>query len=148
MNEMTWFRSHVERCLQDAWELPGVATDGDGDYPFRHGSAACFVSTAQGVTPTFVRVWALAVVGVKRSAKLLIELNEINERALTARVYWAEGSVTVEQTMLAPAVDTESLGQACAAVGTLADNLGLLVASSFGGRTLYDPSEQLDEAAS
>jgi hypothetical protein len=147
MNENDWFRSHVERCLQDAWDVAGVLRDGDGDYPFRHGTAAGFVSPIQQDRPSFLRVWALAVVGVKRSLKLLTELNEINERALTAHVYWADCSIIVEQTLSAEAVSAESLAQACAAVGTMADDFGLLVASAFGGHTVYDPIGLLDDAA-
>ena len=36
-------RSHVERCLQDIWQVCRVAVDDDGDYPFRAGVAACWV---------------------------------------------------------------------------------------------------------
>ena len=147
MNEIDWFRSHVERCLQDGWEAPRVVQDGDGDYPFRFGTAACFVSITVGEVPTFVRVWAMAALEVKKSAKLLAELNEINARTLTARIHWADGSVVVEQMLIAEAVSTESLDQACHAVGTLADHCGSLIAAGFAGRTPYDAVEELDEAA-
>ena len=147
MNETDWFRSHVERCLQDGWEVPGVVQDGDGDYPFRFGTAACYVSITVGEVPTFARVWAMAVVGVKKSAKLLAELNDINARSLTARIYWANGSVVVEQMLIAEAVSVGSLDQACQAVGSMADNYGVLLAAGFAGHTPFDAVDELDEAA-
>ena len=116
----------MERCLQDGWKVPGVVQDGDGDYPFRFGTAACYVSITVGEVPTFARVWAMAAVKVKKSAKLLAELNEINARTLTARIYWANGSVVVEQ---------------------MADNYGGLIAAGFAGHTPFDAVDELDEAA-
>jgi Putative bacterial sensory transduction regulator len=147
MDETDWFRSHVERCLQDAWGEARVVADGDGNYPFRYGPAACFVGITFGEVPTFARVWALAVVDVKKSAKLLGELNEINARTLTARAYWADGSIVVEQMLIAEAVSVESLEQACEAVRAVADNVGVLIAGAFDGRTPFDASVVLDEAA-
>jgi hypothetical protein len=148
MNETYWFRSHVERCLQDVWEVPRVVQDRDGDYPFRFGTAACFVGITVGEVPTFARVWAIAVADVKKSAKLLAELNEINARTLTARIYWSDGLVVVEQMLIAEAVSAESLDQACQAVGGVADNNGVLIAAAFAGQTPFDAAEEMDEAES
>jgi hypothetical protein len=61
-------RSHVERCLQDIWDVCRVQHDHDGDYPFNSGTAACFVSVVKG-DPIMVRVWALAVIGIERSER-------------------------------------------------------------------------------
>ena len=147
MNETDWFRSHVERCLQDGCQVPQVIKDEDGDYAFRYGSAACFVSITEDEVPTFVRVVALAVSNVKRSARLMVELNDINARMLTGRIYWAGGSILVEEMLIAEAVSADSLDHACTTVGMLADRYGLLLAGGFDGRTPYDAEDELDDAA-
>src|ERR1700712_2106122 len=76
-------RSHVERCLQDIWQVCQLAVDEDGDYPFRAGVASCWVRVDSQV-PVLVRVFGHAVLDVRRSAGLLRELNEVNCRARTA----------------------------------------------------------------
>jgi hypothetical protein len=84
--------------------------DEDGDYFFRAGLAACYV-TAEGGDPVMVRVFAIAATGVKRSARLLAEVNEINARGRSAWVTWAHGQVVVSQAMTAVSVTAESLGR-------------------------------------
>lgn len=39
----TWIRSHVRACLMDIWKSCQIASDDDGDFPFRFKSAACYV---------------------------------------------------------------------------------------------------------
>ncbi len=141
MGEAAWVRSHVERCLQDEWEECRVVRDGDGDYPFRHGSAACYVRVEE-TSPVLVRVFAHAVVDVRRTARLLAELNDLNASARSAHVYWAGGLVVVEHALHAAAVDRETLGHACVAVGTVAADIGTLLAGVFGGHTPFAASEE------
>jgi hypothetical protein len=143
MNEIVWLRSHVERCLEDHWEMHPVTADADGDYPFRWGTAHCFVSIVTG-DPHFIRVWAFAARVPKRSLKLLAELNEINQRALTAHVYWSGTTVVVEQTMHADGLTTETLGQASLAVGGVADDIGTLLAVMFDGETPHPALDSED----
>ncbi len=145
---MTWLRSHVERCLQDLWDRRDIGADGDGDYPFRWGSAACFVRVEPG-DPPLVRVWAQAAVGVKRSAKLLAELNDVNQRTRTAHAFYADHLVVVEQPVHAGAVDRVTLQQACESVGTVADDIGTMIAAVHGGHTPFPHEDAtLDEQAS
>ena len=80
-------RSHVERCLQDIWQVCRVPFDEEGDYPFRAGAAACWVRVDDHI-PVLVRVFGHAVVDVKRSAGLLRELNDLNSRARTTSTAW------------------------------------------------------------
>jgi len=144
MNEISWLRSHVERGLEDHWGLHPLTVDGDGDYPFRCGTAMGFVSILDG-DPPVIRVWALAAHLPKRSLKLLSELNDINQHARTAHVYWNGHAVVVEQAILADAITTETLGQACLAVGAVADDIGILLAAMFGGTTPFPAMETEDE---
>ena len=109
--------------------------DSEGDYPFRWGTAQCYVSLDD--TAEYVRVWAFAAQIPKGSLKLLLEINVINERARTARVYWSGGWLVTEQSVPVDAVSVEVLGQACTAVGVLADDIGVLLAAMFGGETPF-----------
>lgn len=148
MNEIIWLRSHVERCLEDHWGVHPLVVDGDGDYPFRWGTARCYVSIVVG-DPHLIRVWAFAARVPRRSLKLLSELNEINQRAMTAHVYWTGNSVIAEQTIHADSLTKETLGQACLAVGETADDIGMLLAAMFGGETPFaamDTEDQEEEA--
>jgi hypothetical protein len=150
MNEIVWLGSHVERCLEEYWGIDTPTVDSDGDYPFQWGTAHCFVSIVTGDAQLFIRVWAFAARVPKRSKKLLTELNEINQRALTAHVYWNGATVIVEQTMHADGLTTETLRQACLAVGGVADDIGTLLAVMFDGETPHpalDSEDQEEEVA-
>lgn len=148
MDEITWLRSHVERCLEDHWEDFPLAVDSDGDYPFRSGTAQCFVSIVNG-DPHFIRVWAFVARVPRRSLKLLSELNEINQRATTVRVYWYRDTVIAEQVLHVGGLNPATLGQACDAVGAAADALGVLLVAMFGGETPHpalDTEDQEEES--
>ena len=84
--QVTWLRAYVEKCLRQAWEDRPVCMDEDGDFFFRCNTAACWVRVEEDAS--LVRVFAHAATGVKRSARLLAELNELNQRARAAKVYW------------------------------------------------------------
>ena len=134
MGEMKLVRSHVERCLQEVWDVCRVKTDPDGDYPFSHGTAACFVRIERG-DPILVRVFAYAVVGVNRSAKLLTELNDIAGRCRTVSLIWSDDAVIVSQVMHLKGLKRSTLAQACDAVGSVADDIGTMIAAVYGGST-------------
>ena len=133
--ELQWLMAYVVQCLQDIWDVRRVHIDDDGDVPFRSGTAACWVSVIDA-DPLFVRVWAYAVTGIKPTAPVLRELNEINRRSRTATAYWADAAVVVEQTLHADGVDRTTLLHACEAVSTVANGLGVM-AAVYGGATPF-----------
>lgn len=139
MEVLNWFRAHVEQILGVAWEVCRVEPDGDGDYPFRHGTAAGFVRIEAG-PPLGVRVAAQAATDVRRTAKLLTELNELNAHARSVSTYWFDGAVYVDRWIEAAGVTADTLPAVCAEVGTAADGIGALVAAMFDGRTPLAPS--------
>lgn len=141
MGDTRMLRSHVERCLQDIWDQHHLVMDDDGDYPYRWGTAACWVRIESGGTD-MVRVFAHAASDVKRSLRLLAELNELNASARSAQVYWVNGSVLVSHGLHAAAVDREPLGHACTSVGVVADDIGGMVAAVFGGSTPFPLVEE------
>src|SRR3954469_22282044 len=99
MTDILWVRSHVERLLQDEWSVCRVVQDDDGDYHFRHGTAAGWVSILETGDVPFVRVFAFAADGIKPTAALFGELNEIQLRCDTTAVMWSGGRVLVSQTL-------------------------------------------------
>jgi hypothetical protein len=133
-------RSHVERCLQDIWQVCRVSVDDDGDYPFRAGVAACWVRV-DSQAPVLVRVFGHAVVGVKRSAGLLRELNDVNSRARTTSAVWDDGVVRVSTMVHPEALGRGSLRHALDAVATVSNDLGPMLASVYGGSTPFQPEE-------
>lgn len=137
MAEDVWFRSHVERLLQEIWERHELLVDDDGDYPFQVGTAAAWVKVEVG-SPMAVRVFAHAALGVKRTAKLLTELNCVTARSRFGAVYWSCGVVVCEYALPAEAVDHESLQGICALVAGQASDLGPMLAAVFGGETPFD----------
>ena len=147
MSEVMWIRSHVERLLQDEWNVGRVTVDEDGDYPFRTGTAACWVRVLDS-NPVMVRVFAHAAFGVRPTLKLMIELNDIQNRTLSATVSLRDGVVMVSQTISPVGLTRPVLCQAVHAVGGVADDIGLLLASMFNGSTPYPAEEpQAEDAA-
>jgi hypothetical protein len=136
VNVSVFVRSHVERCLADMLGACRVPADQDGDYFFRSGSAACYVRV-EDQDPVIVRVFAIAATGVSRSAKLLVEINEVNTRSRSAWVTWAAGQVVVSQAPTAESVTVQTLDQACGAVVRVANEIGAVIAAMFGGATPF-----------
>ena len=144
MNEETWFRSHVERCLQDVWERP-VEQDEDGDYLFYTHTGVGYVEIGAG-EPTLVIVKVFAAFDVPYSAKLLKEINEINCQLRAGRVQWGSGHVMVVRTVVDEAVSRASLAHASDAAVTAADKIGPMIAAVFGGSVPFE-SVSDDEVA-
>ncbi len=136
-------RSHVERCLQDIWDEPELITDQDGDYPFRSGSAACWVSLFDSPEPG-VRVFAHAALGLHPSAKLTREVNDLNDKAMWVKVTQHGGLVLVSAVLHWSAVDRIGLELAVRQVGAVADDIGVLLAGVYGGHTPY-PADELGQ---
>ncbi len=141
MTELLWIRSHVERLLQEEWGACRVVPDDDGDYAYRQGTAACWVSVMD-TEPIMVRVFAHAATGVKASLKLLSELNAIQWRALSASISLRGGAVVVEQTISPIGLTQPVLAQALQAVGGVADDIGVLLAGMFNGSTPYPATDR------
>jgi hypothetical protein len=136
MSELMWIRSHVELLLQREWDVCRVLADDDGDFPYRHGTAACYVSVLDLDQP-MVRVFAHSAYGLKPTLKVLRELNEIQGRALSARIELRSDVVVVSQTISPVGLTQPVLAQAMDAVNTVADDIGTLLAVMFDGATPF-----------
>jgi hypothetical protein len=136
MSEQAWIRSHVELLLQREWNVCRVLADEDGDFPFRHGTAACYVTVLDTDLP-MVRVLAHAAYGVRPTLKVLRELNEIQSRSRSTRVELRRDVVVVSQTISPVGLTQPVLAQAINAVSSVADDIGTLVAVMFDGATPF-----------
>jgi hypothetical protein len=148
MSETMWIKSHVELLLQREWDLCRVTIDADGDFPFRAETAACWVSVSDGELP-MVHVFAHAACGLKPTAKVLRELNDIQNRAFSARVSLSDGCVLVSQVLSPIGISQPVLAQALQAVAGVAQDIGPLLAAMFDGCTPFpvEVSESEDEDA-
>jgi hypothetical protein len=140
MGKQKMARSHVERKLQDVWDVCRVTADPDGDYPFRNGTAMGFVQLDLG-KPAMVRIWAVAVAQTPKTAKLIYELNDMNVRSRSAWATWSNGRVVVEQTIPLHNLTRKALRQALEAVGSIASDIGPMIAAVYGGETPFEPDE-------
>jgi hypothetical protein len=126
-------RSHVERCLQDIWEVQRPEPDRDGDYPFQTKSCVGWLRI-EPQRPLLVRVFAHAAYDVKRSAALLQEINALNARSRLATVCWSDGVVSVHSALPAEVIDRATLALLLDTVRCVADDIGELTAAVFGGQ--------------
>jgi hypothetical protein len=127
-------RSHVERCLQDIWEVRIPEVDEEGDYPFKTKVCVGWVRV-EPMPPVMVRVFAHAAYEVKPSAALYKEINTLNARSRLATVSWSSGVVSVHAALPAEPLDRPSLRLALDMVSSVADDIGELTAAVFGGHS-------------
>jgi hypothetical protein len=142
--QIEWLTAYVEKCMTEAW----------GDTVGRHEDVVTFgCGTAAGIVqvedcePVIVRVMAKAVLGVRASAKLLREINELNAVSRVANVWWNDGDVIVECSVFAGSVDADSLATACTHVATVANDIGVGFAAMFDGSTPLPPFHNDSEDA-
>ena len=142
MGELVWIRSHVERCLQQLWGHE-PEPDEEGDIAFRFGCAEGWVMVVAG-SPPLVHVYAHVLEGVKRTAKLLVELNDA-QRTVGPALFWSDDTVIAHEVLSPHGLTAESLGLALADVGELADHLGPLLAAVHGGTTPHPARASIAE---
>jgi hypothetical protein len=144
MNNPVFVRSHVERCLEDAWDVHRAQADADGDYRFRSQRSACYVQVAPDGRD--VRVVGIAAYGVRPTAKLLKELNELNTACRAGHVVLVGNHVNVMQTLPAAGCTPDTMKQTCDGVSKVADDVGIMIAAMFGGATPFSSDEEAGES--
>src|ERR1700710_1657720 len=133
-------RSHLERCLQDVWDVNRLEQDPDGDYPFRDKTCVGWVRV-EPERPALVRVFVHAAYQVKRSAALLAEINTLNGRSRLATVSWSDGVVSVSCASPGESLDRMGLRLALDSVTRVAEDISELIATVFGGHLPARPRE-------
>lgn len=145
MGRIDRIRPYVEKLLSEGFGIPDLAPDDDGDYPFRFRSAGYYVRLFNEKAPT-IQLFSIVVRDIKRSPKLLAALNDVNAGAAFARVYWLDQRVVVATELVAETLDAEELGNACTAVGSLADAIGKGIVAEFGGKLLFEEDPEAPPA--
>jgi hypothetical protein len=84
----------------------------------------------------------MAATGIKPTAAVLREVNELNQQATLAKVVLAGDRVWVEVRLPADQVSPRSLRRACQQVCTIADDIGSLFAGVYGGSTPFPVDAQ------
>jgi hypothetical protein len=127
-----WFRAFVERSLQEVWEEPEIVQDDDGDYAFGDDSRRAYVSV-EPAPLAGVCVWSYAAHGVKGSASVLREVNDLNMGSRLCKVVWCQGLIRVELRLPADQVSAASLARACGHVQGCKSDIGQMFAVVHGG---------------
>ena len=135
---LSMLRSHVEMNLREIWsEEAELVVDGDGDYPFRHETAMCWVSVRMSENHPYVQVFAQAATGLEPRRKLLREINQLNAHVCHARIFLAGTILIVAVDLGWPSVDVASLNGAIQVVGGVAADIGPGIAAMFDGSTPF-----------
>jgi hypothetical protein len=132
-------QSHVKELVRQGTGLVEVLEDSDGDLPFRSGRAMYFISTRSDGRQ--LKVWSRAVEGVKPTVAVLREVNAANLALEVARVVVRGDDLYVEGVLPVETTTAEDLGRLCREVGTVADELGSLVAAVHGGSTWFSDDD-------
>lgn len=127
-------RSHVKECLREGFELAQLIVDEDGDVPFTKGTAVYFVSVRSDGKK--VKVWATAVSGVKPIAAVLREVNEINTGLQHSRAFVTKDRLVIEGVLPVDGLTPEDLRDLCVEVGNVADEVGQLISTVYGGEVM------------
>jgi hypothetical protein len=128
--------SHVQRMLREGMELEKVEQDGDGDYPFRHGTAMYYLTVLRG--GRLLKIWSHAAYGVKPTKAVLREVNSTNELLMHCRTYmWGE-TLVVEAFVPIESLIPGYLAAVCHELGCTADRVGQLLAAVHGGHVAFD----------
>lgn len=138
MSVQMWARSHVERLLQEEWQTCKLVQDPDGDYPWRGRTAHCWVGIQKSDNEPLVIVNAHAATKVKKSYKLLNELNEIQCKT-PAVIHWCRGVVWVTATTSSVGLTRSVLSDLMRHVEGIADDIGPMIAAVYGGSTPHEP---------
>jgi hypothetical protein len=127
--------SHVQRMLREAFELDELEQDGDGDYPFRHGTAMYYLTVLRG--GHLVKVWSYAVSGLRPTAPVLREVNDLNARLLHSRAFLCGGHLQLEAFLPIESLVPGYLAAVCLELGRAADEVGQLLAAVHGGQVCF-----------
>jgi hypothetical protein len=137
LDEVQRLRAAIETSMEELG-APPLSTDEHGNHLFRYGCAGgTVVAVAEGEYSTLpeIRVDLIAARGLRSSRALLDELNSINQTPTGATVFFRDGEVHVATTLLPGRCTSVEIGSAMAFVGSLARDIGPMLAAVYGGET-------------
>lgn len=130
--------AYVERLLEEFSGNDALTKDEQGGYAFRHGSSGYTVRVVGNDDRPAVRVWSVALHEVEQTPELLGTLNDINQRLLHARVYWAEKAVVFEDAVAGLALNKGTLQSSLVDVAEASSFFGPQLKEKFGGSLTFE----------
>jgi hypothetical protein len=134
MSRTDVLRPFIEKNLAAMLEVERVAPDGDGEYTFPHGSAEITIRLLDAPMP-LLQFSAVLVSGMKKKARVLEAVNEVNAAELGVRVFRFEDLVIAAWEVPADTLDARQFTDACRRFGETADRLDTMLARKLGGKT-------------
>jgi hypothetical protein len=134
MSRIDVLRPFIERNLAALLEVERVAPDGDGEYTFPHGSAEITLRLLDAPMP-LLQFSAVLVSGMKKKARVLEALNDVNAGELAIRLFRFEDLVIAAWEVPADTLDARQFADACHRFGEAADRLDTMLARKLGGKT-------------
>jgi hypothetical protein len=120
MSRIDVLRPFIEKNLAALLETEHVAPDGDGEYTFPHGSAEITLRLLDAPMP-LLQFSAVLVSGVKKKARVLEAVNEVNAAELGLRAFRFEDLVIAAWEVPADTLDARQFADACRRFGEAAD---------------------------
>ena len=134
MSRIDVLRPFIEKNLAAMLETEKVTPDGDGEYTFPHGSAEVTLRLLEAPMP-LLQFSAVLVSGMKKKARVLEAVNEVNAAELGLRVFHFEDLVIAAWEVPADTLDARQFTDACRRFAEAADRLDTLLARKLGGKT-------------
>ena len=138
--------AYVERLLEEFSGNEPPTKDHPGGFASRPG---CRANTGRAVANharPAVRVWSVAVHEVEQTPELLCTLNEINQRLLHARVYWAGKAVVFEDAVAGLALNKGTLESSLVDVAEASSFFGPQLKERFGGSLTFEDEAEAEKA--
>ena len=134
MSRIDVLRPFIEKTLAAMLETERVAPDEDGEYSFPHGSAEITLRLLDAPMP-LLQLSAVLVKGMKKKARVLEAVNEVNAAELGLRVFRFEDLVIAAWEVPADTLDARQFVDACHRFSDAADRLDTMLARKLGGKT-------------
>jgi len=134
MSRIDVLRPFIEKNLAAMLEVERVAPDGDGEYTFPHGSAEITLRLLDAPMP-LLQFSAVLVSGMKKKARVLEAVNDVNAGELGIRLFRFEDLVIAAWEVPADTLDARQFTDACRRFGEAADRLDTMLARKLGGKT-------------
>jgi hypothetical protein len=139
---------HLQRMLHRDFEIPmeGLQLDDDEDLCFVVEGWTCWASLLiEEGGATWARLWTVAARDLKRSARLLREVNEINTALRGCRVLLTDsGRLIVAAEVLAESIEPGELALVVGGITSCASSVGELV-QLFHGTPASVQSSEVDQ---
>ena len=134
MSRIDVLRPFIEKNLAEMLDVDRVAPDADGEYTFPHGSAEITLRLFDEPMP-LLQMSAPLVSGMKKKARLLEAINDVNAKELGLRVFKFEDLLIAAWEVPADTLDARQFVDACQRFADAADRLDTMFARKFGGKT-------------